>query len=86
MGTTDTEIDCSAPPVDSSDAGRDALFERIAAEYAAPLVRLARAHEADASLQQDLLQEVHLALWRSLPSFAGRGRVGRRSAHARAHL
>jgi RNA polymerase sigma-70 factor (ECF subfamily) len=72
MGITNTEVDCSAPPVDLSDAGRDALFERIAAEYAAPLARLARAHEADPSLQQDLLQEVHIALWRSLPSFAGR--------------
>jgi len=72
MGITDTETDYSALPVDLSDAGRDALFERIAAEYAAPLARLARAHEADPSLRQDLLQEIHLALWRSLPSFAGR--------------
>ncbi len=72
MGITDTEADYSAPPVDSSDADRDALFERIAAEYAAPMARVARAHEADLSLQQDLLQEIHLALWRSLPSFAGR--------------
>ena len=36
------------------------------------MARLARVHEADRSLQQDLLQEIHLALWRSLPSFAGR--------------
>jgi RNA polymerase sigma-70 factor (ECF subfamily) len=72
MGITDTGVDCTALPVDQSDAGRDALFERITAEYAAPVARLARAHEADPSLQQDLLQEIHLALWRSLPSFAGR--------------
>jgi RNA polymerase sigma-70 factor (ECF subfamily) len=70
--TTETAADYSAPLVDVSDAGRDALFERIAAEYSAPLARLARAHEADASLQQDLLQEIHLAIWRSLPAFAGR--------------
>lgn len=72
MGITQTEADCSPLPVEQSDAGRDALFERVAAEYAAPLARLARAHEADPSLQQDLLQEIHLALWRSLPSFGGR--------------
>jgi len=72
MGITDTADDYSSLPVNSSDADRDALFERIAAEYAAPVARLARAHEADPSLQQDLLQEIHLALWRSLPSFAGR--------------
>jgi RNA polymerase sigma-70 factor (ECF subfamily) len=36
------------------------------------MARLARAHEADPSLQQDLLQEIHLALWRSLSAFGGR--------------
>lgn len=70
--TTDTGADLSAPAADHSDADREALFERMAAEYAAPMARLARAHEADPSLQQDLLQEIHLALWRSLPSFGGR--------------
>jgi RNA polymerase sigma-70 factor (ECF subfamily) len=59
-------------------AGRDAaveqeaLFERVAAEFAAPLARLARAHEADLSLRQDLLQEIHIALWRSLANFGNR--------------
>jgi RNA polymerase sigma-70 factor (ECF subfamily) len=72
MGITDTEVDYTPLPVDQSDACRDALFERITAEYAAPMARLARAHEADPSLRQDLLQEIHLALWRSLPAFAGR--------------
>jgi len=50
----------------------DAVFESVAGEYAAPLARLARAHEADAALQQDLLQEIYLALWRSLPAFKNR--------------
>src|SRR6476659_8104707 len=50
----------------------DALYERVAQEYAAPLARLARAHEADPALQQDLLQEIHLALWRSFPAFQNR--------------
>lgn len=50
----------------------DALFETVSREYAAPLARLARAHEADPALQQDLLQEIHIALWRSLPAFQNR--------------
>lgn len=70
--TTETDADFAAPPVDHSDSGREALFERVAAEYAAPMARLARAHEANRSLQQDLLQDIHVALWRSLPSFGGR--------------
>jgi RNA polymerase sigma-70 factor (ECF subfamily) len=52
--------------------GQEVLYEQLSAEFAAPLARLARAHEADASLQQDLLQEIHIALWRSLPAFGGR--------------
>jgi RNA polymerase sigma-70 factor (ECF subfamily) len=72
MGITETDAEFTAPPVDQTDAGRDALFERIAAEYSAPMARLARAHEADPSLQQDLLQDIHVALWRSLSAFGGR--------------
>jgi len=52
--------------------GQEALYEQVSAEFSAPLARLARAHEADASLQQDLLQEIHIALWRSLPAFGRR--------------
>jgi RNA polymerase sigma-70 factor (ECF subfamily) len=52
--------------------GLEALFERVASEFAAPLTRLARAHEVDPHLQQDLLQEIHIALWRSLAGFGGR--------------
>jgi len=44
----------------------------VAEEFAAPLARLVRAHEADAHLQQDLLQEIHIALWRSLSAFGER--------------
>jgi RNA polymerase sigma-70 factor (ECF subfamily) len=57
---------------DPDTSGQEALFEKVAAEYAAPLARLARAHEADAHLQQDLLQEIHIALWRSLAAFEER--------------
>jgi RNA polymerase sigma-70 factor (ECF subfamily) len=57
---------------DPDAAGLEALFEKVAAAFAAPLTRLARAHEVDTHLQQDLLQEIHIALWRSLAAFGGR--------------
>ncbi|HEY2514954.1 MAG TPA: RNA polymerase sigma factor [Polyangiaceae bacterium] len=47
-------------------------YEDVAAAFSAPLARLARGYEADADRQRDLLQEVHLALWRGLPGFDGR--------------
>jgi RNA polymerase sigma-70 factor (ECF subfamily) len=65
----DTPLAIAADP---DTAGQEALFEKVAAEFAAPLARLARAHEADTHLQQDLLQEIHIALWRSLSGFGGR--------------
>jgi RNA polymerase sigma-70 factor, ECF subfamily len=40
--------------------------------YGAGLERLARAYESDPDRRLDLLQEVHLALWRSFASFDGR--------------
>jgi len=50
-------------------AAQDRLYDQAAAEFAAPLDRLIRAHEADPALQPDLRQEIHLALWRSFASF-----------------
>ena len=51
---------------------QDRLYSQVAEEFAAPLARLARAHEMDPHLQQDLLQEIHIALWRSLAAFGER--------------
>jgi RNA polymerase sigma-70 factor (ECF subfamily) len=59
----------AAEGVATDTTAQDRLYEEVAAEYAAPLVRLIRAHEADPALQSDLQQEIHLALWRSLASF-----------------
>jgi RNA polymerase sigma-70 factor (ECF subfamily) len=42
------------------------------AEYGAALDRLAYAYEVDADLRRDLLQEIHLGLWRSFENFDGR--------------
>jgi RNA polymerase sigma-70 factor (ECF subfamily) len=51
-------------------AGR--TYEAVALEYGAALERLARGYEADADRQRDVLQEIHVALWRALPSFDAR--------------
>lgn len=45
------------------------LFAEAADTYAPALDRLARAYEADAETRRDLLQEIHLQLWRSFPLF-----------------
>ena len=54
------------------DNSSDQLYEEAAATYGAALDRLARAYEADPDKRQDLLQEIHLALWRSFEHFAQR--------------
>jgi RNA polymerase sigma-70 factor (ECF subfamily) len=51
---------------------QDDLYQQTAAEYGPALDRLARAHEADADKRRDLLQEIHIALWRSFSAFEGR--------------
>ena len=50
----------------------DALYEEAAASYGAALQRLARAYEPDPEKRQDLLQDIHVALWRSFAGFDGR--------------
>jgi RNA polymerase sigma-70 factor (ECF subfamily) len=50
------------------EGSQDDRYREAAAAYGAALERLARAYEADAECRRDLLQEIHLALWRS---FAG---------------
>ncbi len=44
-------------------------YARVAAEFGESLGRMAAAYEFDRAQQQDLLQEMHLALWRSFPGF-----------------
>jgi RNA polymerase sigma-70 factor, ECF subfamily len=68
MSTTINE-NVSAPP--HSSAARDELYDALAKEYAAALGRLAAAYEADPQRRQDLVQDIHLNLWRSLASFDG---------------
>ncbi|MGB6452550.1 MAG: sigma-70 family RNA polymerase sigma factor [Steroidobacteraceae bacterium] len=50
----------------------DLLYAQLAQEYGPALARIARLHEADADLRRDLLQDLHVALWRSLGGYDGR--------------
>jgi RNA polymerase sigma-70 factor, ECF subfamily len=51
---------------------QDGLFEEAMSSYGGALERLARAYEADADARRDLLQEIHIALWRSFAGFDNR--------------
>ena len=50
-------------------ARQDELYEETAAVHAPALERLARSYELDPDKRKDLLQDIHLALWRSFAGF-----------------
>lgn len=50
---------------------QDDLYIEAAADYGAGLERLARVYEFDPEAWRDLLQEIHIALWRSFGGFNG---------------
>jgi RNA polymerase sigma-70 factor (ECF subfamily) len=54
------------------EAGQDERYTAAAAEFGGAIERLARAYEADADPRRDLIQDIHVALWRSLGGFDGR--------------
>lgn len=62
----------TASGAEATEIARDERYLEAAALYGAALERMARAYEADPSRRQDLLQDVHVALWRSLLTFDGR--------------
>jgi RNA polymerase sigma-70 factor (ECF subfamily) len=53
-------------------ASREDLYEEAVRTHGPALDRLSRAYEADPEARRDLLQEIHLGLWRSLESFDAR--------------
>ncbi len=63
-------IDSDSNPAETSR--QDDLYLEVASSYGAAIGRLARAYENDPESSRDLLQEIHIALWRSLPRFDGR--------------
>lgn len=46
-------------------------FDQISREYGPMIKRIACSYEADVSLAEELVQEIHVALWRALPTFRG---------------
>jgi RNA polymerase sigma-70 factor (ECF subfamily) len=56
-------------PISRRDVSQDSLYEQAADTYGASLDRLARAYEIDPEARRDLLQDVHLHLWRSFAYF-----------------
>ena len=53
-------------------AGQDGLYEQAAASFGAAIERLARAYEPEPDKRRDLVQDIHVALWRSFAGFDGR--------------
>ena len=62
-------------PSQTGETGRDALYARVVADMAPALARLAAGFEADSHAREDLLQEMHLRIWRSLERFDGNGNL-----------
>ncbi len=48
-------------------------FKAILQEHSAMLGRIVSSYEADPALQQEVMQDVSLALWQALPKFKGSG-------------
>ena len=51
-------------------------YEAAAAQYGPAIERIARAFEADPHERRDLVQDIHVALWRSFAGFDGRCALG----------
>jgi RNA polymerase sigma-70 factor, ECF subfamily len=56
---------------DLTRASQDAAFLDVLAKYGPDLARFVIGYERDDAKRQELLQEVHLALWQSLAVFKG---------------
>ncbi|HUK03118.1 MAG TPA: sigma-70 family RNA polymerase sigma factor [Steroidobacteraceae bacterium] len=59
--------DAGAAPLERDE--RDDLYHDMVVQFGPALARLAAAYEADPAHREDLLQDIHLALWRSFGSF-----------------
>jgi RNA polymerase sigma-70 factor (ECF subfamily) len=55
-----------------ANPGQDEIYRLAADEFGSALDRLAYAYENDPDRRRDLIQEIHLSLWRSLEGFDGR--------------
>jgi len=59
----------SPESIPGEGVSQDSLYEQAAESYGPALERLARAYELDPDARRDLLQDIHLHLWRSFASF-----------------
>jgi hypothetical protein len=67
--STISNVGKTEPRREGSRSAPEESYRQSVAEYGAALDRLAYAYEVDPELRRDLLQEVHLALWRSFANF-----------------
>jgi RNA polymerase sigma-70 factor (ECF subfamily) len=51
------------------NASQNSLYEQVAETFGSAIDRLTRAYELDAESRRDLLQDIHLQLWRSFAYF-----------------
>lgn len=58
--------------MDAVNLSQDERYRLAAAEFGPAIERLARAYEAEPEPRRDLVQDIHVALWRSLAAFDGR--------------
>jgi RNA polymerase sigma-70 factor (ECF subfamily) len=49
----------------------DVRFQQLIAAHGALIRRIARSYEANAARADELVQDIHLAIWQSLPRFRG---------------
>jgi RNA polymerase sigma-70 factor (ECF subfamily) len=66
-GTTSTRAGVVAEFAEQQAiAHQQALYLEVSRQFGPAIVRLARGYEAEPARRQDLVQEIHVALWRSL--------------------
>ena len=58
--------------MDHSGSTQDQRYQEAVDAYGPSLERLARAYEAHPDRRRDLLQDIHVAVWRSFATFDGR--------------
>lgn len=56
----------------SRNVKQDELYQQVICDYGSALDRLTGGYEADAGKREDLRQNIHLNLWRSLAHYDGR--------------
>lgn len=57
--------------LDGADRDRETLYARVAERFSGMIARVCAGFEADPGAREDLAQEVHLQLWRSLAAYRG---------------